>query len=45
MKYRIFIPWSQDDNAFIAEISELPGCLADGASYIKGNDFCYKPKG
>jgi predicted RNase H-like HicB family nuclease len=25
--------WSQEDNAVIAEVPELPGCLADGESY------------
>jgi predicted RNase H-like HicB family nuclease len=29
-KYEIIIYWSNDDNAFIAEVPELPGCLAHG---------------
>ena len=32
-KYEIIIYWSEEDNAFIAEIPELPGCMADGATY------------
>ena len=32
-KYEIVIYWSQDDKAFIAEVPELPGCLADGKTY------------
>ncbi len=32
-KYEIIIYWSDDDNAFIAEVPELPGCMADGLSY------------
>lgn len=32
-KYEVIIYWSQEDNAFIAEVPELPGCLADGESY------------
>ena len=32
-KYEIIIYWSNEDNAFIAEVPELPGCMADGASY------------
>ena len=32
-KYEIIIYWSADDSAFIAEIPELPGCMADGSSY------------
>ncbi len=29
-KYEIIIYWSDDDNSFIAEVPELPGCMADG---------------
>lgn len=32
-KYEVIIYWSKDDQAFIAEVSELPGCAADGATY------------
>jgi len=32
-KYEIIIYWSQEDNAFIAEVPELPGCVADGKTY------------
>ena len=32
-KYEIIIYWSKDDNAFIAEVPELPGCMSDGNSY------------
>lgn len=32
-RYEIIIYWSQEDNAFVAEVPELPGCMADGASY------------
>jgi len=32
-KYEIIIYWSEEDNAYLAEIPELPGCMADGASY------------
>ena len=32
-KYEVIIYWSKDDQAFIAEVPELPGCAADGASY------------
>jgi predicted RNase H-like HicB family nuclease len=31
-KYEIIIYWSQEDQAFIAEVPELPGCAADGKS-------------
>jgi len=33
MKYEVIIYWSQEDQAFIAEVPELPGCAADGESY------------
>ena len=29
-KYEIIIYWSPSDNAFIAEVPELPGCVAHG---------------
>jgi predicted RNase H-like HicB family nuclease len=32
-KYEIIIYWSEEDGAFIAEVPELAGCMADGASY------------
>ena len=31
-KYEIIIYWSKDDDAFIAEVPELPGCMADGST-------------
>lgn len=32
-KYEIIIYWSKEDNAFIAEVPELPGCMAHGKTY------------
>jgi len=32
-KYEIIIYWSQEDSAFIAEVPELPGCMADGKTH------------
>ncbi|MEO8794522.1 MAG: type II toxin-antitoxin system HicB family antitoxin [Daejeonella sp.] len=32
-KYEIIIYWSKEDEAYIAEVPELAGCLADGNSY------------
>jgi predicted RNase H-like HicB family nuclease len=29
-KHEVIIYWSGEDNAFIAEVPELPGCAADG---------------
>jgi predicted RNase H-like HicB family nuclease len=30
LKYEIIIHWSAEDDAFSAEIPELPGCASDG---------------
>jgi predicted RNase H-like HicB family nuclease len=32
-RYEIIIFWSDEDHAFVAEIPELPGCMADGKTY------------
>ena len=32
-KYEVIIYWSDEDQAFIAEVPELPGCMADGPSH------------
>lgn len=29
-KYEIIIHWSEEDNAFVAEVPELQGCMAHG---------------
>ena len=31
-KYEIIIYWSSEDNCYIAEVPELSGCMADGAT-------------
>jgi predicted RNase H-like HicB family nuclease len=31
-RYEIVLSWSREDDAFIAEVPELPGCAADGAT-------------
>ncbi|MEA5513468.1 type II toxin-antitoxin system HicB family antitoxin [Nodularia sp. UHCC 0506] len=35
LHYEIILYWSQEDQAFIAEVPELPGCAADGETYQK----------
>jgi predicted RNase H-like HicB family nuclease len=32
-KYEVIIYWSEDDKAYVAEVPELAGCMADGATY------------
>ncbi len=32
-KYEIIIYWSEEDNSYIVEVPELPGCMADGKTY------------
>jgi predicted RNase H-like HicB family nuclease len=32
-RYEIIIFWSEEDQAFVADVPELPGCMAHGASY------------
>ncbi len=34
-RYEVIIYWSDEDQAFIAEVPELPGCAADGATYAE----------
>lgn len=31
-KYEIILYWSDEDGAFIADVPELPGCMADGST-------------
>lgn len=34
-KYEVIIYWSGEDQAFIAEVPELPGCAADGKTHTE----------
>ena len=33
IRYELIIYWSDEDEAFIVDVPELPGCVADGATY------------
>ncbi len=32
-RFEVIIYWSPEDEAFIAEVPELPGCMADGTTH------------
>jgi predicted RNase H-like HicB family nuclease len=32
-RFDMTISWSEDDDCFVAEVPDLPGCVADGRSY------------
>jgi predicted RNase H-like HicB family nuclease len=32
-RYEVIITWSPEDDCFVAEVPELPGCMADGATH------------
>ena len=33
IRYELIIYWSKADDAFVVEVPELPGCMADGTTY------------
>jgi predicted RNase H-like HicB family nuclease len=33
IRYEVIIYWSDPDQSFMVEVPELPGCMADGATY------------
>jgi predicted RNase H-like HicB family nuclease len=33
IRYELIIYWSEEDEAFVVDVPELPGCMADGATY------------
>jgi predicted RNase H-like HicB family nuclease len=35
IKYELIIYWSNEDDCFIVEVPELPGCFADGKTYTE----------
>ncbi|OYQ67118.1 hypothetical protein B9G53_01830 [Pseudanabaena sp. SR411] len=35
MHYKILIYWNSEDEAYIAKVPELEGCMADGATYFE----------
>lgn len=35
LEYKIIIEWSNEDQAFTAEVPKLPGCMADSKTYTE----------
>ena len=33
IRYELIVTWSTEDQSYIVEVPELPGCMADGATY------------
>jgi predicted RNase H-like HicB family nuclease len=34
-RYELIIYWSKEDDTFVVEVPELPGCMADGKTYAE----------
>ena len=34
-RHELIIYWSKDDDSFVVEVPELPGCMADGQTYAE----------
>ncbi len=34
-KYELIIYWNEEDQSYLVEVPELPGCMADGETYQK----------
>lgn len=32
-RYELIVYWSDEDQSFVVEVPELPGCMADGPTY------------
>ena len=37
-KYEMIVYWSEEDQSYIVEVPELPGCMADGLIYQEAID-------
>ena len=33
IRYELIVYWGSEDQSYIVEVPELPGCMADGATY------------
>jgi len=34
-RYELIVYWSDEDERFVVEVPELPGCMADGRTYTE----------
>jgi predicted RNase H-like HicB family nuclease len=41
-RYEIILYWSDEDQAFIAEVPELPGCMAHGDTAESALQHCHE---
>ncbi len=39
-RYERIVYWSNEDNAFLVEVPELPGCMADGKTVAEAIENC-----
>ncbi len=44
-QYEVNVHWSQEDGCFLAEIPELPGCIADGATEAEARQSALESAG
>ena len=35
LRYELIVYWSSEDGAYLVEVPELPGCVADGETYAE----------
>lgn len=40
--YPVEVRWSQEDDAFLAEVYDLPGCMADGPTEAKAIEAAHQ---
>ena len=33
-KYEVIVYWSEEDDSYVAEVPELPGCISNGVTYV-----------
>ena len=44
-QYTVNVSWSEEDGCFLAEIPELPGCIADGETEAEARQHAYESAG